>query len=242
MHEKRVVVITGAAPYLGGPSTWLSLRQAAPGLNFVEVDTLDFADSADISTACRQAIFEAARDADCVVAHNAAAKPAIEALAQMSRSLPVLLLSPMLVQRRTPALQVVRSVINSDIGRRFLTTLARSKRSRLLSDERFLKKQLALFVNEGRITEALLEEAAARLADPRTAQSVERTVDVFLEITKPIDPEVDDRVQHRTVLLGNSPLDRKTAARMAATVVPNVRSAPMIEAPDVVAEVLRQLL
>jgi hypothetical protein len=218
------------------------LRQAAPDLSFVEVDTLDFADSADISIACRQAILEAARDAHCVVAHNAAAKPAIEAIAQMSRSLPVLLLSPMLVRHTTPALQAVRSVINSDIGRRFLAALARSKRSRLLNDGQFLRKQMALLVGEARITEALVEEAAARLADPRTARSVERTAEVFIEITKPIDPEVDALVQHQTVLLGNSPLDRKTAARMAATVVSNVRSAPMIEAPDVVAEVLRRLL
>jgi hypothetical protein len=218
------------------------LRQAAPDLSFIEVDTLDFADSADISIACRQAILEAARDAHCVVAHNAAAKPAIEAIAQMSRSLPVLLLSPMLVRHTTPALQVVRSVINSNIGRQVLTALARSKQARLLNDRQFLKKQMSLLIGEAHISDAILGEAAERVADRRTAHAIERTAEVALEITKPIDPAVDAKVQLRTVLLGTSPLDQKTAARMQATVLPDVWSAAMIEAPDVVAQALRELL
>jgi hypothetical protein len=239
---KRIVVITGAAPYLGGPSTWLPLRQAAPDLGFIEVDALDFADSADISAACRQVTLEAAEDADCVVAHNAAAKPAIEAVAQMSRPPPVLLLSPILVQRSTPALQIIRSLINSNIGKQILTALARSKQARLVSDKQFLKNQLALLIGEAHITDAMVEEAAARVADPRTVRVVERTAEVVLALTSPIDPAIDAKVQNRTVLLGNSRLDRKTAARMQATVIPDIWSAPMIEAPQVVAQVLREIL
>jgi hypothetical protein len=238
----RVVVITGAAPYLGGPSTWLPLRRAAPDLTFVEVDTLDFADSRDISIACRQAILEAADDTDCLVAHNAAAKPAIEAVAQMSRPPPILLLSPILVKRNTPALQIARFVLGSNIGRQVLTALARSKQSRLISDRQYLKQQLALLIDEGHITDAMLEEAAARVADPRTARSVERTAEVVLAVADPIDPAVDAKVQRRTVLLGTSPLDRKTATHILGTVLSTVRSAPMIEAPDVVARILHELI
>ena len=165
MHEKRVVVITGAAPYLGGPSTWLPLRQAAPDLSFIEVDTLDFADSADISTACRQAILEAARDAHWVVAHNAAAKPAIEALAQCRARSPSCCFLQCSSSVATPALRIVRSVINSNIGRQVLTALARSKQARLLNDRQFLKKQMSLLIGEAHISDAILGEAAERVAD-----------------------------------------------------------------------------
>ena len=238
---KRAVLITGAAPYLGGPSTWLPLRQAAPDLTFVEIDTLDFADAVNVAEACRQAILDAAHGAACVIAHNTAAKPAIEALAGMDRAVPLVLLSPMLVQRRTPALQIVRSVVATSIGKQILNSLARSKHVRLLNDRQFVKKQIALLVAGAYITDAMLEEAAKRVADPRTERSVERTAEVVLAITDPIDPAIDAKV-HRTVVAGNSPLDQKTAARMPATILPDVWSAPMIEAPQSVARVLRELL
>ena len=241
MAAKRVVVITGAAPYLGGPSTWRPLRQAAPDLSFIEIDTLDFSGAADVSAACRQAILSAAHDADCVIAHNTAAKPAIEALAVIDRAVQLVLLSPMLVRRSTTALQIVRSLIDTSIGKRALTAIARSKQMRLLNDRQFLRKHVALLVGEAYITDALLQEAAARVTDPRTTRSVERTAEIVRAIADPIDPALDAKV-HRTVLVGNSPLDRKTAARMPAIILRNVWSAPMIEAPQVVAQVLRDLL
>jgi hypothetical protein len=37
-------------------------------------------------------------------------------------------------------------------------------------------------------------------------------------------------------------LDRKTAARMPATILATVRGAPMIEAPQAVAQALREML
>jgi hypothetical protein len=240
--ERRVVLITGATPYLGGPCTWRPLRQAAPDLAFVEIDTLDFANASDLAESCRQAILDAARDADGVVAHNTAAKPVIEALAQMSGAPPVLLLSPVLFRRSTPLLSALRFIIKTRLGRQALTSLARSKKTRLLTDRQFLKKQILLLVNEAHISDALFEEAGERARDPRTARSVERIVEIILEITTPIDPTIDAKVQRRTVLLGRSHLDRKMAGRMPATVLPEVRSAPMIEAPQAVAQALREML
>lgn len=242
MPGRRVVLITGASPYLGGPCTWRPLRQAAPDFAFVEIDPLDFAGASDVTEAFRQAVLCAAHDADGVVAHNTAAKPAIEALARMSRALPVLLLSPMLVRRSTPLLRALRFVIKTRLGRQALTSLARSKKTRLLTDRQFLKKQILLFVDEARISDALVEEGVERAADPRTARSVERIVETILEITNPIDPAIDAKVQRRTVLVGTSRLDRKTAARMPATILATVRGAPMIEAPQAVAQALREML
>jgi hypothetical protein len=240
--ERRVVLITGATPYLGGACTWRPLRQAAPDLDFVEIDALDFANASDLAESCRQAILNAARDADGIVAHNTAAKPVIEALAQMSGAPPVLLLSPVLFRRSSPLLRVLRFVIKTRLGRQALTSLARSKKTRLLTDRHFLKKQILLLVDEAHITDALFEEAVERTRDPRTARSVERIVEILLEITNPIDPAIDAKVQRRTVLLGTSRLDRKTAARMPATILPDVHGAPMIEAPQAVAQALREML
>jgi hypothetical protein len=123
-----------------------------------------------------------------------------------------------------------------------LTSLARSKKTRLLTDRQFLKKQILLFVDEARISDALVEEAVERAADPRTVRSVERIVEIILEITNPIDPAIDAKVRRRTVLVGASRLDRKTAARMPATILPDVHGAPMIEAPQAVAQALREML
>lgn len=239
---KSVVVITGAAPYLGGPSTWLPLRQAAPELTFAEVDALDFANAPDVAEAGRDAIRRAARDAGCVIAHHTAAKPAIEAVAQMPGHIPVLLLSPVLVRRRTPLLRVLRSVLGVRLLREALVSAARSKRERLLHDREFLKKQMLLLVDSKCVSDALLQEAEERIADPRTARSVERTAEVLLELTSPIDSAIDAKVERRAVLLGTSRLDRKTAARVSATVLPGVHGAAMIEAPHAVAQALRELL
>ncbi|HET6276291.1 MAG TPA: hypothetical protein VFE16_10220 [Candidatus Cybelea sp.] len=236
------MAITGAAPYLGGPSTWLPLRQAVPELTFVEVDVLEFANAPDVAEACRRAILSAAHDAACVIAHHTAAKPAIEAVAQMPRIVPVLLISPVLVQRRTPLLGVVRSILGTRLWARALASAARSKRTRLLHDREYLKRQMSLLVDESCISDAMLQEAVERTADPRTARSVERTAEILLEITHPIDSNLDARVSRRAVLLGSSRLDRKTAARMPATILPGVRGAAMIEAPHAVAQALRELL
>jgi hypothetical protein len=136
----------------------------------------------------------------------------------------------------------MRAVIETRLGGRLLASLANSKSTRLSSDRQYLKKQLLMFLDEANLTDALFEEAAGRAKDPRTARSVERVAQILLEITNPIDPEINAKVYRRTVLLGTSRLDRKTAARMPATTLANVRGAPMIEAPQAVAQALRKML
>lgn len=242
MRTKSVVVVTGATPYLGGLSTWLPLRRAAPDLTFIDVDTLNYADSSDVTADCRKAIFFAARDADCVLAHHTAAKVAIEAVAQMARVIPVLLVSPVLVRRRTPLLSGLRSIIKTRACGQALTSFARSKRVRLLSDRRFLMKQMLLLVDEAHISDSIVQEALLRIADPRTAWAVERTAETLLEIINPIDSTVDSKVQRRAVILGTSRVDRKTATRTPARILPHARGAAMIEAPQTVVRALRDML
>ena len=76
----RVVLISGAAPYLGGPLTWQPLRAAAPEIDFVEVDPLVVAGAADIERHVREAVAEALRDADGIVAHRECCRIALEAV------------------------------------------------------------------------------------------------------------------------------------------------------------------
>jgi len=239
---QSVLLITGASPYLGGPQTWAALRAAAPEFRFTEIDVLALADAADISAACRDAVLEGARDADAVVAHNTAAKPVIEALAQMSREVPLLLLSPAIIRRTTPLLEAFRRIIATPLGRATLTSFARSKQRRLSDERNYLKKQMSLLVDEQYISRELLDEAMQRVRDPRCVRAVERTAEVVLDVTAPLDAAVDATVQRRTILVGNSFLDRKTARQMAVTLLPGVRSAPMIEAPAAVADALRAML
>jgi hypothetical protein len=238
---KRVVVLTGAAPYLGGPSTWLALRLAAPELSFQEIDTLEFSGAQNVSEACKVAVRDAAIDADCVIAHNSAAKPAIEALGEIPRLVPLLLLSPLLLIHESPVLTLFRSMIRTRTFGQLLVRAARSKREKL-TDLRYLKKQLSLFIDEVNISDSLLQEALQRVRDPRTALVVDNTAKVFLEVTASVDPSLYAKVQNRTILVGNAALDRKIAQRLSAVTLAGVRSSPMIEAPKAVAHALRELL
>lgn len=241
LPERGVILITGASPYLGGPQTWLALRNAAPEFCFTEIDVLAFAGSPDVSAACRRAVIEAAHDADAVVAHNTAAKPVIEALAQISREVPVLLLSPAIIRRTSLLLRAFRFIIATPVGRALLTSFAGSKQKRLSNETSYLKKQMSLLVSEDHISQKLLDEAMERVRDPRCARAVERTVEVVLEVTSPIDAAANAKVKRRTVLVGKSLLDKKMAKQMAATVLPGVHGAPMIEAPEAVADALRAM-
>ncbi len=123
----KVVLITGAAPYLGGPLTWKPLRAAAPDIDFVEIDSLAVAGDRDLERHVREAVEAALDDADAVVAHGGAARIVLDAVARTRPELPVVLLSPMIVGRTTMPLRIVRSAIHWPIAVRMLTAYARSR-------------------------------------------------------------------------------------------------------------------
>ncbi len=238
----RVVVITGDAPYLGGPSTWAPLRACAPDLEFVAVDTLTFADAADIGAAAEDALTAALRDADAAIAHSTAARPLIHAVSRVRPELPVLLLSPMLLPRDAAHVRFVRAVVRSPLLARLLARYARSKHCRLTEDHDYVVKQLQLLVRSDRLSDALVSEAQARIRDPRTARAAERTADVVAYALTPVDPAADAAVRNRRTLVGSDVIGQKTAKRMPCTILPSVTRTPMIEAPDAVVQVLREML
>jgi hypothetical protein len=231
------VLVTGAAPYLGGPATWAPLREAAPAVAFRDVDLLPTeADPAAI----RAVLADAVRGADAVVAHGTAAGIALEAIAAGGRDVPALLLSPMLTLRRSPALRLVRALVAVPGFGALVTAAARSKLRRLRASRGEVEAQLRAFVAPEHITTALIEDACARLAGEHTARSVERTADVVRAVLAPVSPEAA-RVR-RAVLVGDDALGRKVASRMPATVLRAATSAPMIEDPRAVAAALARLL
>jgi hypothetical protein len=242
--EKRatVVVITSDAPYLGGPLTWAPLRACAPEIAFVEIDTLAFVDAPNVGAAVEDALTHALRDADAVIAHSSAARPVIQAMSRARPDLPVLLLSPMFLQRDAAHVRLIRAVLRSPLVARLLTRYAMSKHRRLREDRDYVAKQLYMMVRRDRLPEALVDEAQARIRDPRTARAVERTAEVLTYAITPVDPAANDAVCNRRALIGSGVLERKTAKRMPCTVLPSVTRAPMLEAPDAVANVLREML
>ncbi|MDB5073745.1 MAG: hypothetical protein JWM87_4856 [Candidatus Eremiobacteraeota bacterium] len=241
-RASRVVVITSDAPYLGGPLTWAALRASALEFEFVEIDTLAFADAPDIGAAVEDALTAVLRDADAAIAHSSAARPVIQAVSRVRPDMPVLLLSPMLLTRDAPHVRLVRAVLRHTFVARLLRNYARSKHRRLLTDRDYVTKQLNLLVRSDRITGALIDEAQARIRDPRTADAVERTVDVLTFSLTPVDTAANVRVRNRLALIGPGILERKTAKRMTCTVLPSATRSPMIETPDDVARALRSLL
>lgn len=103
-------------------------------------------------------------------------------------------------------------------------------------------KELRLFAGSAALSDALVAEAQARLSDPRAQRSVERTAAYFQYATKPIDPAIDTMVQRRRVLLGAGLIDRTLGKRMKATVLTSATGALMLEAPEFVAQSLREML
>ncbi len=161
-----VVLVTGAAPYLGGRTTWLPLRCAAPQIDFTEIDALDFAGTSgrSVSETAEAILAPAIRNANAVVAHAGAARPVIEVVARERPNMPVLLLSPLLATRANLALEVIRSLLGRAPGSWLLTAYARSKQRRLTRDRRYVAAQLKPFVGNETLSEALIEEAQMRLA------------------------------------------------------------------------------
>lgn len=239
---KHVVLVTGDAPYLGGPSTWRPLREAAPELRFLELDLLDVPRDGDVIDAIRQKLREALLDARAVVAHGTVATVAIEAIASVNPSIPLLLLSPRIITRQSLALRIVRGLVASPAGKALLTAFARSKRKRLLVDESYVRKQMKMLVNDDVVSDTLVREAQMRIADPSMESITDRTAEVLTAILTPIDADTAASIASQRILAGSGPMDRRVRSQGNAIVIAQAKSAPMLEAPKAVAEELRSLL
>ena len=239
----KVILVTGAAPYLGGAETWKPLRAAAPEIDFVEVDPLIVAGDVDLERHVREAVEDALRDADAIAAHGGAARLALEAVARTRPELPVVLLSPMIALRMTLPVRIVGAILRRPFVARTFTAYARWKLNRLRADRKYVRRQLGFFVRRDLISEALVGEAQERLRDPRSAQAVERTPEFVASAFTPLDPGTDRAVRNRRTLSGGVEfVDRRNARKMGATVLPNANGSPMIEEPAAVAAVLREML
>ncbi len=237
----RVVLVTGDAPYLGGPATWARLREAAPEFEFIEVDLMEIAFEERLRDAARSRIESALRGARAIIAHGTAAPIAIEAVSATDPAIPILLLSPRIVMRPSPLLAAIQTIFSGK-GADILNAFARSKHRRLLKNDAYVRKQLALLVRNDLITEELLNDAKARIADPGMEAIVSRSAESLRALLTPIDEHANTAVSKRMVLLGEGPMDRKARFRGGATVLEGAWAAPMIEAPQAVADTLRALI
>ncbi|HVA32657.1 MAG TPA: hypothetical protein VNG31_00830 [Candidatus Baltobacteraceae bacterium] len=219
-----IVLVTGAAPYLGGSQTWLPLRRAMPEVEFRELDALRVADARDGRAAMREAIEALLDGAAAIVAHATATGPAVEAVANVDPGIATVLLAPQHLTRERPVAGAVRALLSRRFFCRLLTTFAQSKLAKLRHDENYVRKQLRLMVSDEALTESLLLEARVRIADPSTAQAVQRTADFLRAALEPIDAGADAMVRRR-IVLGKGSL-----------------SATMIDSVDEVARALRKLL
>lgn len=239
--DGHIVLAAGYAPYVGGAATWARFRDAAPQFAFVEVDPLDAADAANPAVALRDMLVRALHGARAIVAHGTAATAAVEAVAIVDPSIPVLLLSPHIVRRPSFALRAILAFARG-IGGPMLTRFARKKLRRLVADKSYVREQLQLLVRDDAIGDDLLREACERIADPRTANAIARTPEMLRSVLTPIDAKADAIVVRREVLFGNGPVDRKAHQRSPGIVVDGARSASMLETPTAVAEHLCRLL
>ena len=231
-----VVLVTGAGPYLGGPATWKPLRDAAPEFAFRDVDLMASGGRID---AVRDMLRAALHDADAIVAHGTAAGTVLDLVAAEQRSMPALLLSPLVVFRATPALHALRAFLRVG-GASLITAAARKKLVRLRVSRDAVAEELRGLVCPDRLSDALVDEACARIADPRTASVVERTGDVLRAVTRPVSS--DAAGVRRIVLASDDELGRKLARRMQVRLLQGSRSAVMIDDPRAVREALHELL
>ncbi len=238
----RIVLVTGAAPYLGGPLTWQPLRAAAPEFDFVEVDPLIVSGAADMERHVREAVGQALHGADGIVAHRESCRLALEAVSGARPDLAVLLLAPMMAWRKTTKLRIARAVAASPLGAWMVKTYARSQQRKLHADRSYVRRQLGLLVRPDRISDELVDEARQRLDDPRTAQAVERTAELMASVLTPLDSGIVQTVVNRRIVYGADPQSRRMAQRMSGIVLPNANGSPMIEEPAAVAAILRELL
>ena len=237
MRRPVVVLTTGAAPYLGGPATWAPLRAAIPDVECREVDLLACEGRVDVA---RAMIDDALRDADAVVAHGAAALTVVESVAAQHDGVVVLLLSPLIVRDRLLT-RAARAGFGFPPVAWLLRSVARAKHRRLLDDRSAVAAELAKLTRPEAISDALVDEARGRIADPRTALAVERTADV-VRATLVARSRAGARVP-AVVLVHDDTLGTPIAVPFDA---PRPRvvaaSAPMLEDPVAVANALRDLL
>lgn len=159
----------------------------------------------------------------------------------MNPSTPVILLSPRIIARESLLLRGIRALV-AGLLRNVLANVARGKRRRLLADDSFLRKQLNLLVRNDLISDELVNEARARIADPRMDLIVAQTAEALGEVLTPLDARANKAVCRRLVLLGNGAMDRKARARGWGDVVDGAWAAPMLETPHAVADALRAIL
>lgn len=235
--SEHILLLTGSAPYLGGPHTWQPLRDAAADLEFRDLDLLQLELGDDFIAATKNAIKAAAQGARAVVAHGAVAPIVLDALAELQPGVPVLLISPMAVTRDSVFLRILRALLNGAAGR-LLTNFARSKRQKLLADERYLRSQMELLVRSDKISDALIQEARRRLADPRMDAVITRTPQALRAILTPASAL--ERFEG-VCIFGSGPVDRKMRKRIAGAFVESAWSAPMLETPEVIANHLRAI-
>ncbi|MBV9102282.1 MAG: hypothetical protein JO060_01760 [Candidatus Eremiobacteraeota bacterium] len=233
----HIVLLTGGAPYLGGPRTWQPLRDAAADLEFRDLDPLDVSVRDDFSAAVKNAITSAADGAAAIVAHGAIAGAALEAIAKSRANTPVVLLSPIAVTKDSAFLRAFRAALNGPLGA-FLTAAARSKRKKLLTDELSLRRQMERLVRSDKISDALFQEARGRLADPRMDAFVQRTPQILRALLTPSTAVAQFK---GASFFGHSPMDRKVRKRVCGTLLEAAWSAPMLEAPESVANHLQQI-
>ena len=242
MSSGHVVLVTGAAPYLGGPQTWKPLREAAPEFDFMEVDLLECAGHASVVDDARTRISDALSGARAIIAHGTVAAVSIEATAFVNPAMPLLLVSPRMITKNSLALSALRHLFRSRAGSLAITRFAQSKYTKLLSNPTYVRKQLKLLVGENAISAKLLGEACLRIADHRTRKIVDKTAEVLCSALTPLDAGINAAVTKRSVLVGGGKLERKIRAQGHCTVIRGVYSAAMLEAPRAVAEHLRRLL
>jgi hypothetical protein len=234
----RVLLVTGAAPYLGGPSTWKPLRAAAPEFDFCDLDLLTTQPEDDHIAAIKRAIATAAKGCIAIVAHDIVGSTVLEVVRDSGLTVPVLLLSPVAITRDSVRLRLFRVLIRGPVGKS-LASFALSKCRKLVLNTDYLRKQLSLIVRSDAITPEILAEAHQRVADPCMEAFCARTPDTLLALLTPTTAFEGFR---GAALFGRSLRDRKAQKRLNGTQVDSAWSAPMIEAPQQVADCLRAML
>jgi len=107
-----IVLIDGAAPYLGGPATWRKLQAELTEFRCVLIDPLDAAAAPDVGAAMRALVVrEIGNGAIAIIAHASAARVVLEAVYAAGTDIPVLLLNPLLFVRNAPVLRIVRALL-----------------------------------------------------------------------------------------------------------------------------------
>lgn len=239
MAANTILALTGSAPYLGGPSTWQPLREAAPDLAFRDFDLFDIPPGAGHIARLKSAISVASQGACAIVAHGLVATAVLETVRENALATPVLVLSPLLfTPRHNITTRIGRWLLRAGLGK-LMVAASKAKLRKLIADRGCLRKELAVTVRESAITPNLVEEAHQRLSDPRMGAFISHFEDTMQLLLAP-----SNAFEHfsGTILFGTSPMDTKMHRNIPGTVLEDAWSAPMIETPDKVVEYLRPLL